>query len=168
VQILKTEDRRSNLERARRSDLVKFARANGVSEIIPEMPATLMRKILASRGLTNIQVQPTRLGDLPRKNLNQKVQAKSSVRHDNPGPHGVEVDADADLMRQWQASQATKSNDLDSVKPVNADSIAVVEHRPFRNPDNPTMAELKKEAKRRGLKPPRTMKMPELKQLLGV
>jgi hypothetical protein len=168
VQILRTEDRRSNLERARRSELVKFAKENGISEIIPEMPATLMRKILQSRGLTNIQVAPSRLGDIPRKNLNQRVQLKSSVRHDILESHGVEVDADVDLMRQWQASQAAKSNDRDNVKHVNADSIAVVEHRPFRNPDNPTMAELKKEAKRRGLKPPRTMKMPELKQLLGV
>jgi hypothetical protein len=168
VQILRTEDRRSNLERARRSELVKFAKENGISEIIPEMPATLMRKILQSRGLTNIQVAPSRLGDIPRKNLNQRVQLKSSVRHGIPEPHGVEVDADVDLMRQWQASQAAKSNDRDNVKPVNADSVSVVEHRPFRNPDNPTMAELKKEAKRRGLKPPRTMKMPELKQLLGV
>lgn len=168
MQILKTEDRRSNLERARRTDLVKFAKANGISEIIPDMPATLMRKILSSRGLTNIQVQPTRLGDLPRKNLVQKVQPKPSVRHDIPEPCGVEVDADADLMRQWNQSRIVQNSESVDAKPVNSDSIAIVEHRPFRNPDNPTMAELKKEAKRRGLKPPRTMKMPELKQLLGV
>lgn len=171
MKVLSSTDPRDNLERARRRELVKFAEVNGIREVVSEMPATLMRKILRARGLTQIAVQPTRLGDIPRQNFNKKVQPKpQAISHRQlvPEPRCVEVSADDDLMRQWSESQGVKAETDPLVKGVNPASVAVVEHRPFRDPANPKMGELKKEAKRRGLKPPRTMKMPELKKLMGL
>jgi hypothetical protein len=64
-ELLKADDPRSPLERARRLELLAFARANSVTEIKHDMPAPLMRKILRLKGLTNIKIPDRKLGAIP-------------------------------------------------------------------------------------------------------
>lgn len=87
----KIEDPRDNLEKARRPELFAFAQANRVPEIVTEdMPAVVMRTILRNKGLSRISI--------PRRPLGLPVQAQME-----PGQKVQEVDAAADLARQWQA-----------------------------------------------------------------
>lgn len=87
----KIEDPRDALAKATRHELLQHARANRVSEIQHDMPATLMRKILRSRGLTRIAI--------PKRQLGAQVQPHAAVQS-NDAP-GIELDAEADLMRQY-------------------------------------------------------------------
>lgn len=56
LQLNKLYDPRTPLQKARRKELERFARLNGVEEVKPGMPAPLMRKILEGKGLTGIPV----------------------------------------------------------------------------------------------------------------
>lgn len=88
------EDHRSSLEKATRMELYRFAQANKVAEIVQEMPASLMRVILRQKGLTQIKIPHRVLG----------VPAQDRV----PAPDmpTTSIDADEDLMRQWQGQKA--------------------------------------------------------------
>lgn len=87
------EDPRDNLEKAHRLELVRFAHAQGVTEITEHMPAILIRAQLRARGLTNIRIPPR---DLGQQNQPGTLTPKS-------GDKVVELDAMADLARQFQA-----------------------------------------------------------------
>ena len=89
----KIDDPRDALAKARRYELLKFAKANGVSEITEAMPAILMRKILRGRGLTRIAIPP--------RNLGQMNQSRSAEAAPVSGDQVPEIDADADLARQF-------------------------------------------------------------------
>jgi hypothetical protein len=156
VQILRVQDPRDSLDKARRTELIAFARQHKIGEIVPGMPATLMRRILRSKGLTQISVQERMLG-MRQKPTPKITTEKPSRRTPDAEAEIVTVDADDDLLRQWQSQQS---------RHVAEESVVVVRHKPYRDPARPTMAEVKKEAKRLGLKPPRTMKMPELIELV--
>lgn len=160
MQILRIQDPRDALERARRSELVAYARKHGIREIVPEMPAQLMRKILRSKGLVDIRVEPRQLGEVTRKKINVKVStAKERRIPETAEPKGVEMDADADLMRQWASQQSA------GTKTVDPASIAVPKG-PYRNPDRPTMPEVRKECRKHGIKFPPTAKISELLEML--
>jgi hypothetical protein len=122
MQILKVQDPRNTLDRARRSELAAFAKANGVKEIVPTMPATLMRKILRSKGLTNIVIPNRQLGQVSPTKIDLKgAQRKSDNGHSRrqqSEENVVEVDAEEDLMRQWLAQQ--NSHDLADEFPTEA------------------------------------------------
>lgn len=88
--LLKTEDPRTPMQRARKFELLQFAKANNVSEINEMMPAELMRAILMQKGLTNIRV--------PNRPLGMVKAAQDNL----PSAHGNAVDATAQLMKQYQ------------------------------------------------------------------
>lgn len=91
----KIEDPRDNLDKAHRLELVRFAVAAGMREITEQMPAIVIRGLLRAKGLTNIRVPPRPLGA-----QNQPGTMPA------PGQRVAEVDAAADLARQFQAEQA--------------------------------------------------------------
>lgn len=109
--ILKSiDDPRDALERARRPELVRFARANGVEGITSDMPAILIRRKLRDRGLTKISVPLRLLGQVE----------TPTIVETQPSERGAVVDAAADLERQF-AAQATKSPDQMSILELGAE-----------------------------------------------
>lgn len=94
MQLNRIDDPRDPLSKARRSELVKYARANGVKEIVPDMPALLMRDILRRRGLTRPPI--------PNRPLGAQVQNGLPAVAAGTQQSGVEADALADLARQYQ------------------------------------------------------------------
>lgn len=82
------DDPRDALQKARRYELLQFAKAHSVTDIVPGMPANLMRRILRERGLTHINVPPRPLG----------VVGGNATPQDAPA---TQVNADDDLMRQY-------------------------------------------------------------------
>jgi hypothetical protein len=94
------EDNRSNLQRATRWELYQFAQANGVKEIVHDMPATVMRQILINKRITNIKIPNRPLG------AQSQPPAVQQTRPASPDQKVVEVDADADLVRQWTQQKA--------------------------------------------------------------
>lgn len=93
------DDPRDNLEKAHRLELVRFANANGLTQITEHMPAILIRRELRSRGLTNIRI--------PRRILGAQNQAASlPPGNGGPQPKVVEMDAAADLARQFRTEAA--------------------------------------------------------------
>lgn len=93
--LLKVEDPRDSLDKARRSELLAFARANGVKEIAHDMPAVLMRRILRSKRLTNIRI--------PRRTLGQPELRQDAMVATAEPSNVVSLDAGDELMRQYQA-----------------------------------------------------------------
>ena len=87
----KIDDPRDQLERARRFELFKFAKANNVNEITEGMPAIIMRKILRGKGLTRIAIPPRPLG------MQSGGTAPATATPQNVN----EIDAADDLMRQY-------------------------------------------------------------------
>lgn len=93
------DDPRSNLEKARRFELVAYAHANGLTDVHENMPAMLIRRRLYERNLTRIPVNAPPLG-VP-------AGVPSAPSPDTPA---YEVDAVADLERQFkQQSKPAKS-----------------------------------------------------------
>lgn len=96
MQLNRIDDPRDSLSKARRSELIAYARANGVKEIDPNMPAILMREILRGKGLTRIKIPNRPLGAI----------GQTGALPDHPLTSGVEADATADLARQWAQQSA--------------------------------------------------------------
>ena len=95
AQLKSIDDPRDRLDKAYRHELARFAAAQGVAEIVPNMPAILMRDILRRRGLTNINIPPRPLGQ-PQGNNSVVPGVQSNVPM---------TDAAADLAKQWEAQQ---------------------------------------------------------------
>ncbi len=93
----KIEDPRDSLSRARRSELVPFARAKGLTNVTEAMPAVLIRRELRAAGFTRIAVPHRPLGAQNQTPLPAGVTEGSKI---------AEVDADADLARQFAAQSA--------------------------------------------------------------
>jgi hypothetical protein len=109
----KIDDPRDNLAKARRWELQQFAEANRVSEVKPDMPATLMRNILRSKGLTQIPVPDRPLGNTNQPHPRPMYQnglavANPKARPRPEQPQGVEIDAEADLARQYQTKKPAR------------------------------------------------------------
>ena len=141
-------DPRDNLEKARGPELEHFAQANGVDEIEPGMPAQLMRRILRSKGLTNIAVPKRPLGAVSARPLPDALtEAPRGKTGDASMPEAeavAEVAAEDDLARQWLGEKPDES--------------------PF---ERMSFAELRKECKRRGLHAARTDKTSDLRGKLS-
>ena len=91
MQLLTIQDPRTPLERARRPELVAFARSHGLLDINENMPAILIRKKLRERGLTNINVPDRPLG----------------IIHGNPTDHPTDdaanvIDHEAALEHEYE------------------------------------------------------------------
>lgn len=103
LQLNKIFDPRDSLEKARRKELEKFAKANGVEEVKPGMPAPLMRKYLRQRGLTNIGLPRTRYLGGPSDMASQK-----QIVEDRPVNAKVEEISAIDLLEQeWNKPDYT-------------------------------------------------------------
>lgn len=105
----KIDDPRDPLERARRQELLAFARANKISEITFNMPAILMRKKLRAKGIHRIPIPKRTLGSVDPGNMPMS------------DGEGREVSADDDLMRQYEADASAPP----PVEPVVAEPIPV-------------------------------------------
>lgn len=138
MRLLNITDPRDNLEKARLTELMRFARKNNVGEIKDGMPALVVRKILRSKNITHIAVPNRILGSPELAQREAKIGQPSS-----PDAKAVPtVDAADDLARQYQAQ---------AKKPV-ADM---------------GMNELRAECKERGVKMDRTDNMAKLRVKLG-
>lgn len=139
----KIDDPRDNLEKAHRLELVKFAHAHGMKEISEMMPAILIRSHLRAKGLTNIRITPRPLGSqggAPAPSSNQKV---------------TEIDAAADLARQFAAQQAAP-------KPGRPKRFNRLVERPKSE-----INKLRDECKRLGIHMERRDRMPDLKRKIA-
>lgn len=148
--ILKSiDDPRDALSKARRSELAKFAHANGIKEFEfsgvrfkPEdAPAEITRTYLRSQGLTRIKVPPRILGQPNQPHANAVVTAAAQPAK------SVEVSAAADLARQFQGQQGG----------------ALLDEKPV---EKMSFSELHKECSERGVKRPRGAGADKLRELL--
>ncbi len=103
------DDSRDSLDKARRKELERFAKANGVGDIKQGMPAILMRRILRAKGLTNIQI-PKRILGFPEPGsappgFEPPVSALPGDLTAGAVQGGDSVDAADDLERQWMEQQ---------------------------------------------------------------
>lgn len=144
------DDPRDVLSRMRRWELVQYARQHKVTEVSPEMPGPLIASILRSKGLNG------RDAPVPVRALGQQNQpharrlynpdgtpnVNKASRQTQPVPAG-EVNADADLMRQWQEQQKR-------------------DHQPAPRAESPINA-LRAECKRLGVKLDRRDNMQTMK-----
>lgn len=155
MQLLSIQDPRDNLAKARRKELERFAAENGVNEIDPRMPADLMRKILRQKGLVNIQP--------PHRPLGAPADAGASASPVvSNGQKVDEVDADSDLMRQWQQDMSQSP-----VAPASAQKAAPTSNEAPGPDDKPeTITDLRKACKARGIKMARTDNMATLRAKL--
>lgn len=116
LELKRIDDPRDSLDKARRKELERFAATHGVKEVVPGMPAILMRRILRSHGLSNIQI--------PKRTLGAPEPGSAPPGHDprvtNDGVSiadvaaqgGEAVDAGDDLMRQWVGQEKQKPTHL--------------------------------------------------------
>jgi len=155
MQLHKTEDPRDSLQKARRKELFEFAKQHNVRAIAPDMPADLMRGILRQHGLTNIRTYHPPLGStqqdgtgLERKYKNGLLAANG--RAHETMPKGVEVDAMADLMRQYAQQKRDR----------------LMYTRPYKSPVEMNIQEARQECLRQGIKLLRTYKLADLRDLL--
>lgn len=139
MELLRTEDPRDPLEKATRDELVAYAHSKGQIDIVEQMPAVLIRKLLKSRGLTDIKIPDRQLGGFNDANSYGLVAEKS----DAPS-----VNAEEAMIAQWQQ----RKDD-----PVEAEPVSV---------DDMPMGQLRAECKRRGIKMARTDNMEALRDKL--
>lgn len=105
------DDPRDVLSRMRRWELVQYARRHNVTEINPDMPGPLIASILRSKGLTgrDAPVPPRPLGKQNQPHARRLYNADGSPKVHQARPQAQEavgeVNAEADLMRQWQEQQ---------------------------------------------------------------
>lgn len=145
----RVDDPRSNLQKATRYEVFKFAKARGVAEITSEsMPKNLMIRILRSKGITNIAIPPRVLGGIHFPGGSGAGPVSAAPVTDETG---VEVDAEADLARQWAAQQAAPP----SPPPVDD---------PAKPAAKMTIIELGNEMKRLGIKRERRDNMITMRQ----
>lgn len=106
----KIEDPRSNLQKAKRRELVDFALKNGVTQISgfpvnDGTPADILRAELRQRGLTRIDIPLRVLGAQNQPGTGLKYQNRMQAPGGTVAPTGVTVDAGADMRRQFEAEQ---------------------------------------------------------------
>jgi len=170
-------DPRDNLEKARRCELEHYARANGVGEIDPNMPAQLMRRILRAKGLTQIAVPNRPLGAVnARPLLPDPTQAARGEADGATASEAVaEIAAEDDLARQWKlnssplpkgslvSSPLPKGSLVSSPLPKGARDYGTAE----KSIEDMSFAELRAACKARGVRVARTDKASDLRGKLS-
>lgn len=154
----KFEDPRDALEACRKTDLLRYARENGVKEVTEQMPAILIRRVLRRKGLTRPNYRrhilgfPEPRGDEPAEPLVPDV-----------GATGVQSDAEDDLMRQYMAQQP--ANDPSEEREAEA---APVQPKKEANPGFKELTRLRMACKARGIKMTRKDNAESLRAKLGI
>lgn len=168
MQLLKIQDPRDNLEKARLLELVRFAESHNVAEVKPTMPAQLIRLVLRNKGLFDIHIPSRPLGQA------------ADVRESSATPENlVEVLAEDNLWKQWNRSQAAEKDAKPEKKwmkevelPLGAQNLEILDGEEalekFQGDiDLMKMTELRKACKAKGIKMKRTDKMVDLKAKLN-
>ena len=132
LMLQKIQDPRDPLQKARRSELVAFAKRKGIEDIDENMPAELMRKILRGKGINQLDHAPTQVLGSTQDRRGREVPEPTQE-------NTREVSAEADLERQWREHQ-------ERVKQEQAERMAA------RGPRDMTIQELRKQVKAHGLK----------------
>lgn len=105
----KIDDPRDTLQRARQSDILRFARARDIKEISHDMPAVLARPIIRSKGLAG-QFSSWARGNVQFTPLGQP--SGPAITSDQANA----VDAEADMARQFaQQKQQDTEPPLDGM-----------------------------------------------------
>lgn len=146
-ELKRIDDPRDALGKAKRIELAAFARANGVQEINPRMPAEMMRDILRERGLTNIQIPNRRLGAVGNPGYN-----KNGIEPDYPGATdapATEMDASSLAAQQWARDMATGQVDPE---PAPAPAPAATEEPEIEIGEKTPMPKLLQYASANGVK----------------
>lgn len=124
LQLLKIDDPRDALERARKPELLAFARANGLGAVITDaMPAMLMRRELRRLNITRITVPQRTLG--MSEQASRAAPARPSLPSSALADDGPTVDAEDDLARQLAAAAAVEA----ATKPKTLDEMTYNELR---------------------------------------
>lgn len=148
------EDHRSSLEKATRMELFRFAQANNVTDIVHEMPASLMRKKLRERGLTNIRI--------PHRVLGAPPQGRGVEQHAMSAP-STSIDADEDLERQWRSQAPPPPPEKPRATRQTATPAPVARKRLVERPKS-EINKLRDECKRLGVKMERRDRTDDLKR----
>lgn len=101
----RTIDRRKPLEKATRKELEKFAKARGVKEVVPGMPAPLMRQILEVKGHTDIHNVFPRIKHRHLGQMNGANSANEQSRASKEQISAIEA-----LTRDWMAQQGVQGS----------------------------------------------------------
>lgn len=137
MQLNKIDDPRSNLQRARRRQLVEFAHSKGMTEITEQMDADLIRERLMQKGFTQIPVNAYRLGHAGRHET--RPLGPRQTPQAQPG-------MDADELREFRAWQAQR--------------------KPEGSLDTMGITDLRKACKAKGIAMARTDNMASLREKL--
>ena len=143
----RTIDRRRPLEKATRKELEKFAKYKGVTEIVPGMPAPLMRQILELRGCTDIH---TFLPQIKHRHLGQMNGTNSAAEQNRASKE--QISAIEALTRDWKAQQGQAVTQQNEV-------LLHVDHKPFAKMK---MHELRTFCKKQGIEVSRSDKKADL------
>lgn len=109
LSLSKVFDPRDKLEKARRKELERFAKKNGITEIRCGMPAPVMRKILRQKGFTNIQLPNTRFLGGP-----SDMATQNRAVLDTPPNAKIEETSALDLLeKEWEQSAPVFNADMD-------------------------------------------------------
>jgi hypothetical protein len=168
------EDPRSPLEKARRVELLAYAKDNGIDAVRHDMPAPLIRKILIANNCTNIPVPPRQLGAIGRTVVAPTMVTKEGINRARENPQLAqseqtvvgEVNADDALERAYIAQQRFDMNLAAALalEAQNAPPTPPTTVSPSAEPK--TMAELRAEVKARGLSQPKGASAAQLTELL--
>lgn len=121
----RVEDPRDQLERARRIELVAYAKANNVPGITGDMPAILIRRRLRERNLTRPPIPNRQLG------VPDNLGPGHAIGGDKDSG-GLLANAEDDLERQFSQPQvslapAPSQNDLEAPPPDVVDRMTINE-----------------------------------------
>lgn len=137
-------------------ELFRFARDRGVAEIVEVPgqglpPATLMRKILRSQGITDIATPDRQLGAIQQSTTTPTSHRNGGDVSQKTPDKVVEVDADDDLARQWMSQTGAHRTEFVQIPPV----------------AKMTIQELRRACVARGIKLARTDNMISMRAKLG-
>lgn len=117
--LARIDDPRTPMQRARKSELLAFAKANGVADVNENMPADVIRLVLTQRGLTNIRVPNRPLG-MPKAAQDAMPQL----------PAGNSVDATAHMLKQYQSgAYSAPAEEVETVEEKEFDDAIPLEKR---------------------------------------
>ena len=133
MEVLEIVDPRDPLEKATRDQLVSYAHDNGQIDIVEQMPAILIRKLLRQRGLTKIPVPDRKLGmgpdpygaaaenpDIPVMNADDALIEQFKTIKDNPLPY---VETDPDKMSMTELRKACKAKGIKMARTDNLHTL---------------------------------------------
>jgi hypothetical protein len=146
MQLNKIDDPRSNLQKARRRQLVEFAHAKGMTEISEQMDADLIRERLMQRGFSQIPLRTYSLGHAGRHEV-PPIGPKAPPQASPPGLSADELQQFREWQQQRQQAPAP-AGDIDKMPIGDLRKACKAKKIPMVRTDN--MASLKEKLKAHG------------------